>query len=400
MEVEVSYYVDETDQTNTNETSLIQQFEQFEAKLTEFEEQHQKGSQKPWTTERIKSVIEIIRNAKDLTMSNKHRRTSMEYYWMSKYDIVTEANEDHLIIKRRSTNEQLVFIIPRHEYFSVLKETHESCGHGGRDKMVKILKPKFYIPKKAIEIYLELCPKCGAKQLRKKGFTRPVASQLSHDFNIRGQVDLIDFHKHPDEEFNYVMCYQDDATRFLLLRPLKTNHPNEVARELMKLFTSFGAPYVLQSRDGREFPAAVIEELATFWPECKLVYGTPISDTTDMRPDIEQNLVSWMKRNDSLNWSLGCFPVQYEMNATFNRMLGRSPYKALFGRDPKAGLTDSGIPSTVLMDVDTEEQLKVLSDQVLRKKIEDKDDSAPVYETDPLEVKIEAFPFPEDVVSD
>ncbi|KAJ2946678.1 hypothetical protein O0L34_g12737 [Tuta absoluta] len=396
MEMEV-HNIDETDQTDTNETSVIQQ---FEAKLTEFEEQQHKGSQKPWTTERIKWVIKIIRNGKDLTMSNKHRRTSMEYYWMSKYDIVTEANEDHLIMKRRSTNEQLVFIIPRHKYFSVLKETHESCGHGGRAKMTKTLKPKFYIPKKAIEIFLELCPKCGAKQLRKKGFTRPVASQLSQDFYIRGQVDLIDFNKHPDGEFNYVMCYQDDATRFLPLRPLKTNHPNEVARELMKLFTSFGAPYVLQSRDGREFPAAVIEELATFWPECKLVHGTSKSEITDMRSDIEHNLVSWMKRNDSLNWSLGCFPVQYEINATFNRMLGRSPYKALFGRDPKAGLTDSGIPSTVLIDVDTEEHLKVLSDQVLRKKRDDKDDSSPVHDTDPLEVKIEAFSYPEDAVSD
>lgn len=321
------------------------------------------GSQrKPWTKEKINEVINRIRTA----MKSQHR-TPIEYYWTSKYDVMNTANEELLIFRRKSSQDPTVHIIPREEYFRVLKETHISCGHGGRDKMLHAIKSKFYIPKKAIEIFIALCPTCETKKnIPKKGIvTRPI---ISHDFNIRGQVDLMDFQSCPDDEYKWLLNYQDNATKFLNLRPLKTKKANEVAIELMKIFTIFGAPNILQSDNGREFTAKVIEELTAMWPGCKIVHGSPRRPQTQgsverSNQDVENMLRSWMSDNKSTNWSLGCYHVQYQKNISFHRIIGRSPYKALFGKDPKAGLSSSAIPPSILLNIKSEEQLKNLCEQ-------------------------------------
>lgn len=48
-------------------------------------------------------------------------------------------------------------------------------GHGGRNKMLHTIKSRYYIPRKAIEIFLALCPTCETKKaLPKKSIvTKP-----------------------------------------------------------------------------------------------------------------------------------------------------------------------------------------------------------------------------------
>jgi len=48
------------------------------------------------------------------------------------------------------------------------------------------------------------------------------------------QIDLIDFHTPPDENFKWVMNYQDHATKYLYLPSLTTKRDTKVAHELSK----------------------------------------------------------------------------------------------------------------------------------------------------------------------
>ena len=57
------------------------------------------------------------------------------------------------------------------------------------------------------------------------------------------------------------------------MRPLKTKTADEVAYQLLDIFTIIGAPAILQSDNGREFVAKVIEELAGMWTGLKIVHG-------------------------------------------------------------------------------------------------------------------------------
>ncbi|CAF1073429.1 unnamed protein product [Didymodactylos carnosus] len=77
----------------------------------------------------------------------------------------------------------------------------------------------------------------------------------------------------PDGPFKFILNYQDHFTKFCVLRPMKTKTAAEVAYHLLDIFIMFGAPATLQSDNGREFVAKVIEELAEMWKGLKIVHG-------------------------------------------------------------------------------------------------------------------------------
>ncbi|CAH3986430.1 unnamed protein product [Pieris brassicae] len=341
--------------------------ETFYEKILEDDERHQGSTRKSWTRQRINDVMNNVKNAR-VTMLERGTKKSMHYYWLAKYDIMETGGEEYLIFKRKAADDPIIQIVAREDYFDILLSAHNSCGHGGRDKIVYSLKSKLYIPIRAIQLFVALCPTCDAKRHapRKSIDTRPTMAQ---DFNIGGQVDLIDFQSCSDGEFKWLLNYEDNATKFVSLRPLKSKRASEVAMELMKIFMTFGAPYILQSDNGREFTANIIEELTAMWPEFKIIHGSPRRPETQgsverSNQDVENMLRMWMKDNKSTNWSVGCYYVQYNKNSSFHRIIGRSPYKALFGNDPKAGLGDSKIPSALLETFESEQQLKIISDQV------------------------------------
>ncbi|GBM28628.1 hypothetical protein AVEN_612-1 [Araneus ventricosus] len=74
------------------------------------------------------------------------------------------------------------------------------------------------------------------------------------------------------------MKYKDHASKFCLLRPLKTNRAAEVARCVGIAEGIFGPRCPLQlsqSDNGQKFIANVISDLSAMWPDCKIVHGRP-----------------------------------------------------------------------------------------------------------------------------
>ena len=126
--------------------------------------------------------------------------------------------------------------------------------------MEKELKRKYkYITKEIITMYLRLCKPCQTKLSNpKKGLvSKPL---IFKEFNSRCQVDLIDMQSNPDGKYKFILSYQDHLTKFILLRALETKRAEEVAYELLDIFTTIGAPSVLQSDNGGEFVNQVISE--------------------------------------------------------------------------------------------------------------------------------------------
>ncbi|GFY77447.1 integrase catalytic domain-containing protein [Trichonephila inaurata madagascariensis] len=63
------------------------------------------------------------------------------------------------------------------------------------------------------------------------------------------------------------------------------------------------------------------------------------------------------------NWALGSYFVQFQKNPSFHRTIERSPYKALFGSEPKIGLQSSHISKELLEKLVTVEDLYLLLNQ-------------------------------------
>jgi hypothetical protein len=98
---------------------------------------------------------------------------------------------------------------------------------------------------------------------------------LSNHMNSRCQIYLIDMQTEPDLDYRFILNYQHHLAKFTILKPLKTKIAEEVAYNVMDIFCIFGAPFILQSDNEREFFKKIMEALKDLWPGLKVVYGKP-----------------------------------------------------------------------------------------------------------------------------
>lgn len=305
--------------------------------MTEFYDSHIGTLKKPWTKERIFEVMFRIKTNNEPTKSGA-RRTPMHYYWTAKYDIMTEGDKEYLIIKKKKPDCPTIIVVPVEEYFDILFDIHTTNNHCGRDKMLKFVKNKYYIQKKAIEMFLILCPTCGKKR---KQIKKPNSKSVVPSKNpIGGIFGLIDFQSSQDGNYKFLLNYQDFLTKFIQLRPLITIQANEIASELLKIFLAFGAPAVLQSDISCESANSILKEIYKLWPQCGIEgisHDEQSSDSIEpLNQEIKNMLSNWLRDNSSTNWSLGCYFVQYQKNTSFNTIIGKSPYGALFGNEKRS----------------------------------------------------------------
>nr|XP_022914002.1 KRAB-A domain-containing protein 2-like [Onthophagus taurus] len=202
--------------------------------------------------------------------------------------------------------EPMTYFLPAEEIYDIIDAAHISIGHGGRDRLKNETAKKYAnVTKEMINIYLSMCEVCQSKKSKsKQGLVlKPI---LHTEMNSRCQVDLIDMQSQADREYKFIMVYQDHLTKFVVLRSLKTKRAAEVAHHLLDIFLTFGAPCILHSDNGREFVNSDLKELASYWPELKLVNGKPRHSQSQgsverANQDVENMLASWMHDNKTTN---------------------------------------------------------------------------------------------------
>lgn len=162
-----------------------------------------------------------------------------------------------------------------------------------------------------------------------------------------------------DPPYKYILNCQDHLTKFCHLKPLTHKEGAAVARELFHIFSSFGAPLILQSDNGPEFRNQVVSGLKLLWPDLKILHGRSRRPQTQgsverCNGDFQNILGSWMRENKTSKWSIGLPIVQYIKNRKYNKGIGTSPYNALFGREAYNGLEILNLPSGDKVDTLTD----------------------------------------------
>ena len=150
-------------------------------------------------------------------------------------------------LRKKGSNK---IVIPIEAYYNVIKKKHEDLGHAGRNILGKELHTIYAnIGYREVMMFLEFCEQCQLKARKKKKgiITNPI---LENEFNCRCQVDLIDVQTRPDNDFKFILNYQDHFTKYLRLKPLKSKTVNEVAENLLEIFMDLGTPDILQSDNG------------------------------------------------------------------------------------------------------------------------------------------------------
>lgn len=297
------------------------------------------------------------------TAKNIKKKEAVHYRRIKRYDILTIGGEEKLIAPMKEDNGEIKYYVCYDDLFNILEETHFAVGHGGRTRMLKECNRKYNnITVEAIMTYLKLCQPCQKKQktLKKGIVIKPI---LHSEMNSRCQVDLIDLQTNPDGNYKFILVYQDHLTKFVILRALQTKRATEVAYHLLDIFTTFGAPNILHSDNGREFSNQIIENLCSMWSDVTIVHGKPRHSQSQgsverANQDIENMLSTWMETNQITKWSEGLKFIQAMKNRAYHEGIKCSPYEALFGSPMKMGIATSAIPKDMIGLLKSEEDLE------------------------------------------
>jgi len=292
-------------------------------------------------------IIQEVKTAAE-SITSKSRR---DYYLLNKYEVLQCGDIEKLIKKRRRPEDDILYYVSIEDTYNIIKWAHFATGHGGRDRMLKEIGKKYAnTTEYALQLFKYYCQECQKK--RKQPVTKGVVVLpiLSNEFNSRAQIDLIDMQSMAHKSFKWIFVYQDHLTKFVILRALTSKRAAEVAHHLLDIFLLFGAPSILQSDNGSEFTAEVINELKVLWPKLVMVHGHPQSQGSVERAngDIKAMLVAWMSDNQTNEWSVGIKFVQFYKNSSLHSGIKRAPYSAMFGCDVKVGLTSSSLPNEII----------------------------------------------------
>ena len=113
----------------------------------------------------------------------------------------------------------------------------------------------------------------------------------------------------------------------------------------------FGAPAILQSDNGLEFTVVwlflIIIHRKSRKPQSQ-------GSVEHANGDIKDMLVAWISENNTQDWSVDLRFVQNMKKSAHHSGIKCTPYKAMFGSNPKVGLT-SNLPSEVLERLQTDD---------------------------------------------
>lgn len=295
---------------------------------------------------RYEQIISEVMGAR-----NRTNKKPLDYRRLKRYDVLKVSDKMKLILPLcKSAGNQVKYYVHNGELFDILCKAHVDTGHGGLHKMHLSLKKKYVnITRPVIQIFLANCKTCAKKRSKRHRADRTGLAAItpgapSHELSTteRAQVDLIDMESCTDDGYDFVLKYKDCASKFVVLRALRTRAADEIARHLIDIFCTFGAPAVLQSDTGAAFLDGVTRRLneSTTWPGLEIA---PCGKTRGCHgQDLRDHLRSWMIDNKSDRWCEGLRFCQYQRNITPHSVIGRSPFEALFGKKPQGRFTAAG----------------------------------------------------------
>jgi hypothetical protein len=107
--------------------------------------------------------------------------------------------------------------------------------------------------------------------------------------------------------------------KFVILKSLESKRAEEILCNLLDIYTTFGAPAILQSDSGREFVNSTITELHNMWEDVKIVHGKLRHSQSQgsverANRDIVDMLATWMAEHNSTDCPSSLKFIHFQKN--------------------------------------------------------------------------------------
>jgi len=229
-------------------------------------------------------------------------------------------------------------VLPKASRTEAMKMLHDDMGHFGRNRMLDLLRTRFFWPGMIDEVkaYVENCMSC-IKRKRWEPRAELVNIKTSYPMEMVS-MDYLSLETSIGGHSN-ILVLTDHFTRFAMAIPTKNQTAKTTAIALVDLFVNhYGLPHRLHSDNGANFTSNVIKEM------CKML-GIERSTTTVYHPSgngqTEKfnktllDMLATLSDTKKSHWKDYVKPLVHAYNCTKCSVTGYSPFFLMFGREPR-----------------------------------------------------------------
>ena len=240
----------------------------------------------------------------------------------------------------RSWRGKKQLVLPKIYRSMVLKELHDSMGHIASEKVMALIRPRFFWPfmQQEVEAYInEECSCVIQKKPVKQVKSELEVIETTSPFELIS-LDFLHLEK-ASGGFEYILVLVDHFTRYAVCYPTRNKHGKTAAKCLFDDFVlKYGFPQRILHDQGGEFENDLFAQL-------KELSGIKGSHTTPYHPmcngkaeRFNRTLLGMLRtlpEQDKSRWKDSLQKMVHAYNATVCRSTSYSPFYLLFGREPQ-----------------------------------------------------------------
>ena len=303
-----------------------------------------------WGDQAIRLVIDWLRRRKDhnrtLDQFMKHEVPDAErrIYAARQKDFVLWRNLLYLkVMPKRSNEDVLVFVVPGLKRQAAIDGCHCYLGHQGRDRMLSLLRERFWWPDMAQRMMLSVrnCEKCCIFEAKPQ--IPPMEPILCTEPLDLVHIDYVSMEvtmgiKEKPVVKN-VLVVEDHFTHYTQAYVTNNHTVRTMARVLYnEFFSMFGFPRRLMSDQASEFMRQVISELCDLLGITKIrtsPFHLQTNGTVERVHQTLRRMIAKMDPKKRAKWPSHLGPILITYNVTRSLITGYLPYFLMFGHRPR-----------------------------------------------------------------